>query len=182
MAGVRRCKRTRARRPVPSPVDHRPKVGAGVARGQVPGRFPIVRTAASAETDPCMMRRQASTLGTRRMVRLARRWVEGVRAAALVRRPDAAPRLVTLAPDMLLVLRRTDLLLLVASARWLLGVRAPGSVLELDAVDIELEAGCGLARPLRIATKTKPWSLPRRGCGRGQRAALERIEGHSGAS
>jgi hypothetical protein len=117
------------------------------------------------------------------MVRLAQRWVEAdVRAAALVRRSDAAPRLVTLAPDMLLVLCRTDLLLLVASARWLLG--APGTRLErwkLDAVDIELEAGCGLARPLRIATEDEtlvlaaPWLRPR------QRAALERIEGRSGA-
>ena len=117
------------------------------------------------------------------MVRLAQRWVEAdVRAVALVRRSDST-RLVTLAPDMLLVLRGTDLLLLVASARWLLGAR--GTRLgrwKLDAVDVELEAACALARPLRIATEDEtlvlaaPWLRPR------QRAALERIERRSGAS
>jgi hypothetical protein len=111
------------------------------------------------------------------MVKLAQRWVEAdVRAAALVRRPDVAPRLVTLAPDMLLVLRRKDLLLLVASARWLLG--APGTRLArwmLDAVDIELVSGCGLVRSLRIVTPDDTLVLAAPWLRAGQRAALERI-------
>ncbi|HEY6888446.1 MAG TPA: hypothetical protein VI300_11720 [Solirubrobacter sp.] len=120
---------------------------------------------------------QDSTVGTRRMVKLAQRWVEAdVRAAALVRRPDVAPRPVTLAPDMLLVLRNTDLLLLAASARWLLG--APGTRLArwmLDAVDVELAPGCGLARSLHIVTQDDTLVLAAPWLRTGQRAALERI-------
>jgi hypothetical protein len=133
-------------------------------------------------------------VGPRKIVRFARSWAgSGVRAAALVRRTDVvvdgtagllagkelrdARRLMTLPPDMLLVLRDRDVLLLVATQRWLLA--APATLLSrwsLDAVDIAVRSGYGPFRPVRITdgdstlTVAAPWWRP------GQRRALSLIE------
>jgi hypothetical protein len=109
-----------------------------------------------------------------------------VLAAALVRRADTvpgcrdAPRIVTLPPRMRLVLRERELVLLVASRRWLLG--APGTVLSrwpAGAVELAVRPGCGPFLPVRIAahgatlTVVASWR---------QRAALRRIEARVGAA
>jgi hypothetical protein len=137
-------------------------------------------------------------VGSRRIVRFARRCAgSGVRAAVLVRRADVvvdssagllagkelreARRIVTLPPEMLLVLRERDILLLVATRRWLLG--GPATLLSrwsLDAVDIAVRSGCGPFRPVRIAdgestlTVAAPWWRAK------QRQALALIERAAG--
>jgi hypothetical protein len=137
-------------------------------------------------------------VGPWRIVRFARRCAgSGVRAAVLVRRADVvvdstagllagkelrdARRIVTLPPDMLLVLRERDVLLLVATRSWLLA--GPATVLSrwsLDAVDIAVRSGCGPFRPVRIAdgestlTLAAPWWRAK------QRQALGLIERAAG--
>jgi hypothetical protein len=107
-------------------------------------------------------------------------------ASALVRRADTVPgfrdvpRIVTLPPRMRLVLRERELLLLVASRRWLLG--APGTVLwrwPAGAVEIAVRPGCGPFLPVRIAahgsslTVAASWR---------QRAPLKLIEARVGVA
>jgi hypothetical protein len=138
-------------------------------------------------------------LGARRSVRLARRWAgSGVKAAAFVRRADIvadgtggllagkelrdAQRIVTLPPDMLLVLRERDVLLLAATKRWLLA--APATLLSrwsIGTVEIAIPAGFGPFRPVRITDRDSTLTLAASWIGPRQRKALALIERRAGA-